>query len=60
MKPSPQFIFDGESTTLGAFLCENNQSLTLEEFLRVLALQPGESVRFGGGAQAEQELRRVA
>lgn len=59
----PQFIFDGQPPTLSVFLCEHNHSLTTDEFLRVLALQPGESITLNSafdGPDAHSELRRVA
>ena len=47
------FTFDGEPVDLEELLDENREGLDEEEVAAIRAMQPGDSITFGGGAAAE-------
>lgn len=59
-KAKPKYLLNGEPVELKAFLEVNKEAFFKEEIEEALALQPGETLTFGGGAAAKSILTRIS
>lgn len=50
LRQEKSYRLDGEPVDIKEFLADNEEGLDPEEVDNILALRPGESVSFGGGA----------
>jgi hypothetical protein len=55
-----RFTLDGDALSIRTFLDVNRGDFEADDYWRIAALTPGETLSFGGGAAAEFVLRREA
>jgi hypothetical protein len=53
-----EYTLDGEPLSMAEFLRPDVNEFDAEEIRRIVTLQPGQSIIYGGGAMALRVLRR--